>query len=290
MKKIVALLAVQFTLWNSIHAQTMSNHDSLQVIYAYLESLYESSNTYFDTNRINFRRQIEELTESVDSAQQVIGNITLGLLNLYGNQRGRSIINFKKALQIDSTCFLCYDKLHWLYWYDKSNYGEANRYLKLGIKQYEQILQTDSNDVELWAKLYNIYSLNEGTIAAKTKLRMKYISDKMVSLAPENAYYWWQNSFHYQKDSAAKEYALIRANDLSPNNTIFWNALANFYTEHKNLEKMLAVMEAAKPNENEDMHYWYQQMALYYFRLGKKAEAASIAKEAKLKGYQIVYK
>ncbi|MBK7763055.1 MAG: hypothetical protein IPI46_06730 [Bacteroidetes bacterium] len=290
MKKIATLLSLQFILSISIHAQSMSSQDSLNIIYTYLKRLYESSNTYFDTSRINFRRESQELIERKDSTQQLIGNITLGLLNLYGNQRERSIVNFKKALQIDSTCFLCYDKLHWLYWYTKANYGEANRYLTLGIKQYEKLIQTDSSDVERWAKLYNMYSLNEGTIPVKTKLRMNYISEKMVKMAPENAYYWWQNSFHHQKDSASEEYALIRANDLSPNTTIFWNALANFYTEHKNLEKMLVLMEAAKPNKNDDMHYWYQQMALYLYRLGKKTEASNIAKEAKLKGYQIVYK
>ena len=292
MKKVIFFNILFLLVSNGAHAQsqTLSHSDSLQRIYEYLSKRYAVSYTSFDTTTINFRKEAASLIRSTNKDKVLTGYITLGLLDMYANRTDMAISQLKKGLQIDSTCYLCYDKLHWLYWYGKNNYGEANKYWKIGASKYEEMLRDDSSDVETWSKLYNLYKLNEGTRSLLIKQRMDYLSAKLVLLAPDNPYYWWQNSFHNEKNIPAKEYALIKAYNLQPNETIYWNTLANFYCEQRNLDKVLEIMNAVKGYEAASPSYWYQQMAVYHYRLGKKKEANDIFLEAKSKGYTIVYK
>lgn len=263
------------------------DNNNLEKLNAYLTEVYTNSNVYYDTTQLNFRKESIELVHSDKPNQKLNGFITLGILDLYAKNTESSIRNFNQALITDSNCYPCYIKLHWIYFYLKNNYYEANKQSKLGIMKFERIVKSDSTLSENWSKLYNLYGLNETRQTEKSKQRMKYISMKRVALDSNNAYYNWENSFHCdQKD---KEFYLRKAHKLNPREAIYWNALANYYCEKKNINQVLEIMNEVKPEEMNDS-YWFQQMAVYYFRLGKKKEAKSIYDEAKKLGFEIVYK
>jgi tetratricopeptide (TPR) repeat protein len=120
--------------------------------------------------------------------------------------------------------------------------------------------------------------------------RMRYISDKLVTLAPGNSDYWWQRSFQYKHNAGEEERTLLKAYTLHPGYVIYWDALANFYCDHKQEDKMRKILEDARATETPNLLYWYQQKASYLYRLGKKEEAAQVFKEARAKGFAIVYK
>ncbi len=53
---------------------------------------------------------------------------------------------------------------------------------------------------------------------------------------------------------------------------------------------MRKVLENARAYETPDLLYWYQQKATFLYRCGKKEEASAVYKEARSKGFNIVYK
>ncbi len=268
-----------------------TQQDTLALVSNFLSGLYRSpEHFYYDTTVINLRRESVLLIQSGDKQMAYNGQVTLGLLDLYGGREDLAVGHFKAALDLDSACFLCYHKLHWVYWYGKNNYGEANRYLKLGIAAFERVVAANPDSAAVWAQLYELYSLKEGTRPAKMEKRMAEISGKLLAMAPDDAHYWWQSSFHHKNDPAKEELALVRANALLPSAAVYWNALANFYCNHKQEAKMRKVLEDAWQYEQSAPSYWYQQKALYLYRCGKKEEAAKVYREAKAKGYNIVYK
>lgn len=285
---------ISLIVWGSLKVQAQelrSQEDTLRYLDRHLTGLYSRpEHFYYDTATISFRRESILLLQASDKSRVLNGLVTLGLLDLYARRENTAIKNFKAALAIDSGCFLCYHKLHWLYWYGKNNYGEANRYLKLGIGKFEQLVAADSGNVNTWAKLYELYKLKEGTKPLKMQQRMAYISHKLVTLEPENAYYWWSYAHHHSHNAHTEEQALLKANALNPWEAVYWNALANFYCNEEREGPMLNVLASARQYEEPDLHYWYQQKALYLYRLGKKEAAAEVYREAKLKGYDIVYK
>lgn len=271
--------------------QVLRQSDSLQVINAYLAKLYSGpEDFYYDTSGISYRNAAALLVQSGNKEMAINGSITLGLLDLYAGREDASIKNFKAALALDSSCYLCYHKLHWLYWYGKNNYGEANRYLKLSTGKFEALVLQDSGNVETWSKLFNLYKLKEGTVPVKMQQRMRYIAEKLVALTPGNAYYWWERSFQYKNNPPEEERALLKANDLEPGEAIYWNALAYFYFSRKEESKMRKVLEDARSYEEPNLLYWYQQKAYYLYHCGKKEEARNVFKEAKSKGFDIAYK
>jgi hypothetical protein len=283
----LTLFSLLFILSSVASFSQVSDNNALEKLNAYLTEVYANSNVYYDTMRLNCRKESIELAHSDKPNQKLNGFITLGILDLYAKNTQSSIRYFNQALMTDSNCYPCYIKLHWIYFYLKNNYYEANKQSKLGIMKFEKIVKSDSSFSENWSKLYNMYGLNETRQTEKSRQRMKYVSMKRVALDSNNAYYNWENSFHC--DQNKKEFYLRKAYQLHPREDIYWNALANYYCEKKNINQVLEIMNEVKPEEMNDS-YWFQQMAVYYFRLGKKKEAKSIYDEAKKLGFEIVYK
>ena len=292
MKKVITLLTLIAISTGWLKAQTLPGYGaSLPEVNTYLGELYRSAeDVYNDTGRISYRKESVLLLQSGNKEMEVNGLITIGLLDFYANREDAAIRNFKAALARDSGCYICYNKLHWLYWYGKNNYGEANHYLKISTAKFEALVAQDSGNVSTWTKLFNLYTLKEGTVPLKMQQRMRYIADKLVALAPGNAYYWWERSFSYKNNPEEQERTLLKAYSLQPGYVIYWDALANFYCDHKQEGKMRKILEDARSSEAPDLLYWYQQKASYLYRLGKKEEAAKVFKEAKAKGFTIVYK
>jgi hypothetical protein len=131
--------------------------------------------------------------------------------------------------------------------------------------------------------------LYPGKEPAKINARLKYIAYKLLSMDSSNAYYWWQSSFYCKPGSQQQGFALQKAVALQPHQAVFWNYLAGYYADNKNITKFVDVMELAKPKDGDRMDYWYQQYAFYYKQLGKKEEAKKIKKLAKENGIDIVY-
>ncbi len=253
----------------------------------YLTEVYSNSTTFFDTTRLNYRNESYELSLSDIPNKRLNGLITLGILDTYARNTKSAIQKFNQAMLLDSNCYQCYLKLHWINFYILNNFQESNKIAKLGISKFESVVKKDSSKSENWSKLYNIYSLNESRQTVKSKQRMKYISRKRVELDSINPYYNWENSFHC--DDKDKELYLLKAYHIYPSEDIFWNAIANYYCEKKNLAAVLRIMNEVK-NEENDSSFWFQQMALFYYRLGRKTEAKEIYNEAKKRGFDIVYK
>ncbi|WP_146146851.1 hypothetical protein [Taibaiella chishuiensis] len=295
MKKVFLSLSLLSGLAGALMAQEVmplsTQQDTLAFVNRYLAGLYQSpEHFYYDTSVINFRREALLLARSDDRQMAGNGEVTLGLLDLYAHRESQAMGHFKAALVLDSACFLCYHKLHWIYWYGRNDYGEANRYLKRSIAIFEQKAAAEPGNADLWAQLYELYQLKEGTRPKVMEQRMTAISDKLVGMMPDNPHYWWQNSFHHKNDPRKEEQDLVRAYELQPSEAVYWNALANFYCNHKQEAKMRKVLEDVRRYEESSPQYWYQQKAVYLYRCGKKEEAAKVYKEARAKGFDIVYK
>jgi tetratricopeptide (TPR) repeat protein len=255
----------------------------------FLTRLYNSPFHDIDTSTLPPREQAILFTRADDSQMRFNGYTTLGILNLHKNNYNTSISNFKAALAIDSTCFICYYKLHWLYYLGKNDYTAAYKLRQVSNRIFERVLKTDTNDIYSWQKLYESLTLN-ANLPKPLKLRADYAAYKVVSLDSNNAYYWWQYSFHTGNDKQKHQYALEKAYQLEPRQAIYWNALANCYTELKNVDELKSLMENCRPDNDGDLHYWYQQKANYLYRLNLKTEALAVYNEAKSKGMTIVYK
>ena len=289
MKQLFLFIALILAHWCANGQWTNNNFSATDrsKLNSYLTDIYSSSTSYFDTLNLNFRDECYLLAKSEDPTEKLNGLITLGILDLYGKQIDSSIFYFKSALRLDSNCYPCYLKLHWINFYLKQNYQEANKLAKSGIARFEKNLSIDSTGSESWSKLFNMYDLNETRQREKSKQRISYIAKKRVMLDSTNAYYQWEYSFYCP--TSEKEYHLLNAFELNPSEDIYWNALANYYCEKKDLRKVVQIMNDVKPLEN-DSAYWFQQMAHYYYKLGKKTEALAISGEAKKHGHTIVYK
>ncbi|HET6993457.1 MAG TPA: hypothetical protein VFI06_00685 [Chitinophagaceae bacterium] len=256
---------------------------------AFLTRLYNSPFHDIDTSDLPPREQAILFTRADDPQMRFNGYATLGLLNLHKNNYNTSINNFKAALAIDSTCFICYYKLHWLYYLGKNNYDNAYRLRQVSNRVFERVLKADTNNVYSWQKLYESLTLN-ANLPKTLKQRADYAAYKIVSLDSNKAYYWWQYSFHTGSDKQKHLYALQKAYQLEPGQPIYWSALANCYTELKKVDELKALMESCRPDNEGDLHYWYQEKANSLYRLNLKAEALAVYNEAKSKGMTIVYK
>ncbi len=213
MKKIAVLGMMVIGSFGCATAQPKPGYGaSLPEVNTYLGQLYASpADVYNDTDRIGYRKEALLMLKSGNKEMETNGFITLGLLDFYGHREDAAIRYFKAALARDSGCYICYNKLHWLYWYGKNNYGEANRYLKISTAKFETLVAQDSGNVETWTKLFNLYKLKEGTVPLEIQQRMRYIADKRLTFDPDNAYYWWERSFSYTDDPAAEEQALLKS-------------------------------------------------------------------------------
>ncbi|MFT3679515.1 MAG: hypothetical protein QM791_04540 [Ferruginibacter sp.] len=287
MRSVFPLLCTLFLCIKFCTAQQIASpaelNDRLNFIYSHV---FEN----IDTSYINYRQECSQLIKEDKDQMRSNGYRTLALLDLYSNKYNTAITYFKKAIQLDSACFICYRKLHWIYWYQKNDYGAATSLWRTATRQFENKLKEDSADVNSWQRLYVMYSLNEGTRSKNVKGRMTNIAHKTVLMDSANAYYWWQYSFHQENDVAGMEYSLKKAVQLNSKEDVFWNGLANFYADHKKIPVLKQLLEEVKPATGENMHYWYQQKAHYYYTVGLKNEALAVFKEAKANGYDIVYK
>jgi hypothetical protein len=287
MTRIITLLIFSFI----IHQSQAQSARPLNGLNDTLNYIYSQVFENVDTSYINYRKECKELVKQENKEMQFNGYLTLALLDMYAKKYNSSIAEFKKAISLDSTCFICYRKLHWVYWYGKNNYDAATSLWKVATRRLETVISLDSANADNWERLYIIYNLNEGTLPKPVKERMKYIARKVVELDSTNAYYWWQYSFHLDHEPANKEYALTQAYSLNPQSSIYWNALAYFYFEKKNIPKLKQVLDSGRPSKGDmDLEYWYQQKAYYYFHLGLKTEARDVYKEAKSHGFEINYK
>jgi hypothetical protein len=269
---------------------TAQTKDHLQELNDRLNLIYSQVFENIDTANINIRESCYDLIKQHSSQIQSNGYRTLALLDMYGGKYTNSIIEFKKAITLDSTCFICYRKLHWIYWYQKNDYPSATLLWKTGGKIFETMVKDDTTSITNWQKLYVIYSLNEGTVSKEIRSRMNYIACKIVMLDSTKAYNWWQYSFHQGNNISGEEYSLTKAYNLEPGISIYWDALAGFYAEHKNIVKLKELLENVRPKTNEGLEYWYQQKAYYFYSVGLKKEASTVYNEAKGKGFKIVYK
>jgi tetratricopeptide (TPR) repeat protein len=272
--------------------QTISTKEdkaSLTEINQYLTALYDQPLDNIDTARIFSRELAAILIRSGDKKALFNGYTTRALFNLYARKYDSSIVDFKRALALDSSCFICYTKLHWIFFYGKNDFASAAKLRPVSNRIFEKIVSADSNDVNNWLKLYESYGLNEYNKSSIIKNKKDYAARKIVSLDSGSAYNWWQYSFH-APDQKSIRYALEKAYQLDPLQVIYWNALANSYTEMKEVNKLKELIGRCKPADGEDPSYWYQQKAVYLYRLNLKTEALAVYKEAKSKGITIVYK
>jgi tetratricopeptide (TPR) repeat protein len=206
--------------------------------------------------------------------------------NLYQNKRDSALKYFKLALEADSTCYQCFIKLHWLYYYSKNDYKNTNKISRRAIACYEKIYQKDSVNPITCSRLYNIYGLREYDNSVAKKKREDQLSLKLVTLQPDNPYYLWQHSFHCP--DSQKERYLLAAFSIEPSQPVYWNALAYCYYKKKDIEKCMEVIQKVESLENHSA-YWFQQKAFYLKMLGKVKEAKAVKIEAKKFGHNIVY-
>lgn len=283
-KKLFTPVVLIFAILPAIKAQTLKGINNK------LTFIYSQVFKNIDTTHINYRKETADLINSGDSLMRLNGHITLGLLEFYRNKYDNAIVEFKKAIQLDPLCYICYNQLHWSYWYGKNDYDDAFNLWKTGVIEFDQAYMGDSLNLNKLKKLYEVYSLREGKLPVKIYERKKYLAHLIVQSDSMNAYNWWEYSFYQENDAVGREYSLKKAYTLEGSNTIYWNALAGFYADKKNIPALKEVLEQSRPAENSDMSYWYQQKANYLYTLKLKTEAAAVYQEAKSKGYHIVYK
>jgi hypothetical protein len=274
-------------LWLVLSSVFCYAQDRNEKFNQYLDNLFAQSFDNIDTAYIAYPNQATVLIATTNKGMQANGYKVLGLLNLYRNKYTEAIRDLSQALQLDSACDICYIKLHWIYFYQKNNFAQCGKLRQLANRNMEKFVAGDTTAINRWAKLYRVYDLAPGKRNKAIEARLAYAARKMVDLDTTTAYYWWQYSLHVKGNE--QEYALKKAVALEPAQAIYWNALAFYYAEQKDIEKLKQVFSNSKPSSAEDLHYWYQQKAHYLRQAGLVKEAAAVAKEARDKGMKIVY-
>lgn len=252
-----------------------------------LQQVFSSDLENYDTSWFNVREYAKSILNDTSKERSKNANLVLAFLELYQNHYDSAAGYFKRALHIDSNCYQCYIKLHWIYYYIKHDYKNTNRLSKAGIRTYENLIQTDISNVITWSRLFNMYALREYDQTPAKKKRQDELSLKRVSLDSTNANYLWEHSFHCSK--AEKEHYLRKAYELMPEEPIYWNALAFCYLEKKDFGNCMKIIDDVEATENHS-GYWFQQKAYYLYKFGKLKEAQQVKKEAKKYGEDIIYK
>jgi hypothetical protein len=244
-------------------------------------------NSLSDSVASLYRRDCELLVKQQDLSTRLNGYIGLGEVDMKYDSYDSSFANYSQALSLDSLCYYCYDRLHWLMRYGKRNYAEAVKIRSRAIQVFEQRLLADSLSVSNWWNLWYSYNFYTSPYPRKVESRMEYLMRKIVKLDSTNASSWWRLSFYLDKDKTLQQQVLEKAYHLAPEYYLYWEYLIWFYIEQKYIDKMLVLLEQ-KP-EQESLEYWYQMKVVFLYRAGLKDKAKQVFQEAKQLGFNFPF-